>query len=111
MTIEDLVEEIVGEIRDEYDVEQELVLPVSENEALMDARVPFEEVRETFDLRIPPSENYDTLGGFLVAQLGHFPRVGESVESGGARFVVESAEGRRIRRVRVSKIVKSAEPV
>jgi putative hemolysin len=111
VTIEDLVEEIVGEIRDEYDVEQELVLPVSENEALMDARVPFEEVRETFDLRIPPSENYDTLGGFLVAQLGHFPRVGESVESGGARFVVESAEGRRIRRVRVSKIVKSPEPV
>jgi len=103
--------EIVGEIRDEYDVEQELVLPVSENEALMDARVSFEEVRETFDLSVPPSENYDTLGGFLVAQLGHFPRVGESVQSGGARFVVESVEGRRIRRVRVSKIAASPEPV
>src|SRR3989442_2110798 len=111
VTIEDLVEEIVGEIRDEYDVEQELVLPVSENEALMDARVSFEEVRETFDLSVPPSENYDTLGGFLVAQLGHFPRVGESVQSGGARFVVESVEGRRIRRVRVSKIAASPEPV
>ena len=96
---------------DEYDVEQELVLPVSENEALMDARVSFEEVRETFDLSVPPSENYDTLGGFLVAQLGHFPRVGESVQSGGARFVVESVEGRRIRRVRVSKIAASPEPV
>src|SRR2546430_15284120 len=60
VTIEDLVEEIVGEIRDEYDVEQEMVLPVSETEALMDARVPFEDVRETFDLDIPSSENYDT---------------------------------------------------
>jgi len=60
---------------------------------------------------VPPSENYDTLGGFLVAQLGHFPRVGESVQSGGARFVVESVEGRRIRRVRVSKIAASPEPV
>ena len=77
----------------------------------MDARVSFEEVRETFDLSVPPSENYDTLGGFLVAQLGHFPRVGESVQSGGARFVVESVEGRRIRRVRVSKIAASPEPV
>jgi len=106
VTIEDLVEEIVGEIRDEYDVEQEMVLPISENEALMDARVPFEDVRETFDLDLPsaePSPNYDTLGGFVVAQLGRFPKAGEAVEAGGARFLVESVEGRRIRRVRVVK--------
>jgi putative hemolysin len=111
VTIEDLVEEIVGEIRDEYDVEQEMVLPVSESEALMDARVPFEDVRETFELDLPPSENYDTLGGFVVAQLGRFPKSGEAVEAGGARFVVESVEGRRIRRVRVVKKAPSAEMV
>jgi putative hemolysin len=111
VTIEDLVEEIVGEIRDEYDVEPELVLPVSESEALMDARVPLEEVRDTFALELPLSENYDTLGGFVVAQLGHFPRVGEAVEAGGARFVVEGVEGRRIRRVRVVKQAPSAEMV
>ena len=114
VTIEDLVEEIVGEIRDEYDVEQEMVLPVSESEALMDARVPFEDVRETFDLDLPPAEaapNYDTLGGFVVAQLGRFPKAGEAVEAGGARFVVESVEGRRIRRVRVVKKAASAEMV
>jgi putative hemolysin len=111
VTIEDLVEEIVGEIRDEYDVEQEMVLPVSETEALMDARVPFEDVRETFDLDLPPSENYDTLGGFIVAQLGRFPKAGESVEAGGAKFVVESVEGRRIRRVRVVKQAPTAEMV
>lgn len=114
VTIEDLVEEIVGEIRDEYDVEQEMVLPVSESEALMDARVPFEDVRETFDLDLPPAEaapNYDTLGGFVVAQLGRFPKAGEAVEAGGARFVVESVEGRRIRRVRVVKKTPAAERV
>ena len=114
VTIEDLVEEIVGEIRDEYDVEQEMVLPVSESEALMDARVPFEDVRETFDLDLPPADaapNYDTLGGFVVAQLGRFPKAGEAVEAGGARFVVESVEGRRIRRVRVVKKAPSAEMV
>ncbi|TMC80023.1 MAG: HlyC/CorC family transporter [Chloroflexi bacterium] len=111
VTIEDLVEEIVGEIRDEYDVEQEMVLPVSETEALMDARVPFEEVREAFALDLPSSENYDTLGGFVVAQLGRFPRAGEAVEAGGARFVVETVEGRRIRRVRVVKKTPTAEMV
>jgi CBS domain containing-hemolysin-like protein len=77
----------------------------------MDARVPFEEVRETFALDVPSSENYDTLGGFVVAQLGRFPRAGEAFEAGGARFVVETVEGRRIRRVRVVKQAASAEMV
>ena len=110
VTIEDLVEEIVGEIRDEYDVEQEMVLPVSENEAVMDARVPFEDVRETFDLDIAPSEDYDTLGGFITNQLGRFPRAGESVELSGVRFTVETLEGRRIRRVRATRRVATEEP-
>lgn len=110
VTMEDIVEEIVGEIRDEYDVEQELVLPVSENEAVMDARVPFEDVRETFDLDVAPSEDYDTLGGFITNQLGRFPRAGEQVEVAGVRFVVETVEGRRIRRVRVTRQVRSEEP-
>jgi putative hemolysin len=110
VTIEDLVEEIVGEIRDEYDVEHELVLPVSENEALMDARIPFEDVRETFGLEVRPTEAYDTLGGFVTAQLGRFPRQGESFEAAGARFVVETIDGKRIRRVRVTRLQPSAEP-
>jgi putative hemolysin len=111
VTIEDLVEEIVGEIRDEYDVEQELVLPVSEHEALIDARAPFNEVSELFDLELEPSEDYDTLGGFIVHELGRFPKVGEVVEASGARFVVESVEGRRIRRVRVVREVPSPEAI
>jgi CBS domain containing-hemolysin-like protein len=110
VTLEDLVEEIVGEIRDEYDVEQEAVVPVSENEAVMDARVPFEDVRETFDLEIEPSEDYATLGGFITNQLGRFPRAGESVEAAGARFIVETVEGKRIRRVRIQRPERSPEP-
>ena len=112
VTIEDLVEEIVGEIRDEYDVEQELVLPVSDHEALMDARVPFDEVKETFGLdRLESSENYDTLGGFITHALGRFPKAGESVDAAGVRFTVESVEGRRIRRVRVVRELPAEEPV
>ncbi|MFN2519757.1 MAG: hemolysin family protein [Candidatus Limnocylindria bacterium] len=105
VTIEDLVEEIVGEIRDEYDVEQELVLPVSEHEALMDGRVPFEDVRETFDIDLEQSDDYDTLAGFIVDRLGRFPKVGEIVQHGDVKFVVESVDGRRIRRVRVLRSV------
>ncbi|MDQ3401673.1 MAG: hemolysin family protein [Chloroflexota bacterium] len=102
VTIEDLVEEIVGEIRDEYDVEQELMLPISEREALVDGRAPFDDIRETFSLNeLGPSVDYDTVGGFIVHELGRFPKAGEDVERAGVRFVVETVEGRRIRRVRV----------
>ncbi|MDO8506242.1 MAG: hemolysin family protein [Candidatus Limnocylindria bacterium] len=110
VTIEDLVEEIVGEIRDEYDVEQELVLPVSENEAVMDARVPFEDVREMFEVDVDRSEDYATLGGFITNRLGRFPRAGESVDAAGVRFTVETVEGKRIRRVRVMRLSRSPEP-
>ncbi|TMB60951.1 MAG: HlyC/CorC family transporter [Chloroflexi bacterium] len=110
VTLEDLVEEIVGEIRDEYDAEQSLVLPVSESEAVMDARIPFEEVRETFDIDVEPSEDYETLGGFITNQLGHFPRAGESIDVAGVRFTVESVEGKRIRRVRVTRLQRTPEP-
>ncbi len=110
VTIEDLVEEIVGEIRDEYDVEQEMVLLVSESEAVMDARIPFEDVREMFKIDIDPTEDYATLGGFVTNRLGRFPRVGESVDAAGVRFTVESVEGRRIRRVRAQRLARTAEP-
>src|SRR4029077_2453506 len=99
VTIEDLVEEIVGEIRDEYDVERELVLPVSEHEAVMDARVPFSEVQETFGIDSPEGvDEFDTLGGFVTHELGRLPKVGETVKSNGVKFVVESVDGRRVGR-------------
>jgi putative hemolysin len=111
VTIEDLVEEIVGEIRDEYEAEQELVIPISEHEALMDGRVPFADVVEAFDLEIEPSEDYDTLGGYIVHELGRLPKAGEEVRTDGVRFVVESVEGRRIRRVRITRPARAEEPV
>jgi putative hemolysin len=102
VTIEDLVEEIVGEIRDEYDVERELVLPVSDHEAIMDARVPFSEVQETFGIEPPDgADEFDTLGGFVTHELGRLPKAGETVQRDGVTFVVESVEGRRVGRVRV----------
>ena len=102
VTIEDLVEEIVGEIRDEYDVERELILPVSDHEAVMDARVPFRDVQETFGIEAPDGDDeFDTLGGFVTHELGRLPKVAETVTRDGVTFVVESVDGRRVGRVRV----------
>jgi len=76
---------------------------------VMDARVPFEDVRETFNIDVEPSEDYATLGGFITNQLGRFPRAGESVEAGNVRFTVETVEGKRIRRVRITRLARDPE--
>ena len=68
----------------------------------MDARVTFSEVKETFGLEDPDGEEeFDTLGGYVTHELGRLPKVGETIQRGGVKFVVESVDGRRIGRIRV----------
>ncbi|MDQ7843775.1 MAG: hemolysin family protein [Armatimonadota bacterium] len=100
VTIEDLLEEIVGPILDEYDVEEKLVEPVTDGVALVDGRVSLEEVNEHLNLDLPVGE-VDTIGGFVYSLLGHVPAQGESVTYDGVELVVERLEGHRIARVRV----------
>ncbi len=108
ITIEDLIEEIVGEIRDEYDVEEAMIEEVSDNEALFDARVSIRDVNDTLDLELE-DEDFDTLGGLLYHELGKVPSVGDEVRVDGALVTVLSTTGRRVRKVRVTKI-QPAEP-
>jgi putative hemolysin len=103
VTIEDIVEQIVGEIRDEFEVAEERIVPVSANEAVMDGRVRFEDVKDLFDVDVPSSEEYDTLAGFIVHELGRMPRAGDVVQAGDISFVVEAVEGRRARKIRVRR--------
>ncbi len=110
VTIEDLVEEIVGEIRDEFEVDEERIVPVSEQEAVMDGRVPFGEVKELFALEVEPSEEYDTLAGFIVHELGRMPRAGDAVRIGDVSLTVEDIKGRRARKIRVRREADSAAP-
>ena len=107
ITIEDLIEEIVGEIRDEYDVEEAKIEEVSDSEALFDARVTIRDVNDTLDLDIE-DEDFDTLGGLLYHELGKVPNVGDEVRVDGAVVTVLSTTGRRVRKVRVTKL--PAEP-
>src|SRR5438445_941819 len=90
VTIEDLIEEIVGPIRDEYDVaEQEEIQFLSDHEVLMNARVSIDDVKELLQLDLDDTDA-DSIGGFVYAKLGEIPKVGAVVQIGDATLTVEA---------------------
>jgi CBS domain containing-hemolysin-like protein len=109
VTVEDLLEEIVGEIRDEYDIEEQSVQLVTPTEAIVDARLPIEELSEMFDLEIEKDLDFDSIGGFIVNELGRMPNVGDQVGIDGIRLKVLSITGRRVKKVRVTRVGSEAE--
>jgi CBS domain containing-hemolysin-like protein len=102
VTIEDLLEEIVGEIQDEYDAEQPTIEAVGDDEYLFDARVPLDEVNKLLDVELP-AEGGDTLGGFIYSQLGKVPAVSDTIQFDGVTIEVLSVAGRRIKQVRAKR--------
>ncbi len=100
LTLEDCLEELVGEIVDEHDAEDPEIAVLPNGEALVDGGISLSTFNERFDLSLQDTE-YDTLAGFLFGTFEHVPVQGESVEIDGWSFVVESVEGRRITSVRV----------
>jgi magnesium and cobalt exporter, CNNM family len=103
VTIEDLIEQIVGEIQDEHDVEVDLMVPHSDGSILIDSSISVRELNERLSLNVPESAQYVTLAGFLLAQTGSLPREGEEIQFEGNIFRVEQMIGRRIMRVRLIK--------
>jgi putative hemolysin len=102
VTLEDLLEEIVGEIRDEYDsAEQEPLIIVNDHEARVDAGFPLEELNERLHLGIEESGDYDSVGGYVHAMLGKVAEAGDSFVAGRARWTVEKVKGRRIEIIRL----------
>ncbi len=102
VTIEDLLEEIVGEIQDEYDTEEPIQQQLGPTTFLFNGRIDLEEVSEVIGVDLTQeNENIDTLGGFVYSQLGHVPEQGESLEYAQRRFTVISIDSRRIEQVRV----------
>src|SRR5258708_1010299 len=100
VTIEDLVEEIVGDIQDEYDREEKLYEQVSENEYIFNAKISIEDFNDLMEQELEDSD-YETLGGFLYAQLDKIPTVGDTITFNNLTFTVLSTRGRRITQVRV----------
>ena len=100
VTIEDLLEEIVGEISDEYDTE-ELMVEASDHGFLVDARLSVQDLSELVGMRLP-DEDWDTVGGLILGLAGRVPEEGETFEIDGLRLTAERVQGRRVSRVRVS---------
>ena len=99
VTIEDLLEEIVGEIRDEYDVETEPVIDEGNGSYVFSAKVSFDEVRERLGVEVEP-QGFETVGGYVLTRLGRVPAVGETFEVDGLQVEVLEADRRRIHKVR-----------
>jgi CBS domain containing-hemolysin-like protein len=104
VTIEDLLEEIVGEIRDEYDVETEPVVDEGNGSFVFSAKVSIDEIRERLGVEIEP-EGFETVGGYVLTRVGRVPAVGESFELDGMSVEVLDAERRRIHKVRFRRLV------
>ena len=100
VTLEDCLEELVGDIVDEHDAEEAEVERLTNGDYLVDGGMAIEDVNELLSIRIP-DEDWETIGGFLFSTLEHVPEVGESVDFDGWRFRAHEVEGRRVRRVRV----------
>ena len=109
VTLEDLIEELVGEIVDEYDVEESPVESLPDGDVRVNARLPIDELNDVLDTSFPEGD-YDTVGGLMNFLLGHVATEGETVDYDGRRLRAERVQGRRIGRVRISKLA-SSEPV
>ncbi len=101
VTMEDLLEEVVGEIEDEFDTGEPLVQALAGGDLRAHGRMPIDELDEMLGGTLPDGD-WDTVGGLILDALGHVPEVGEGVEVAGRRFGVEQVVGRRITRVRIS---------
>jgi CBS domain containing-hemolysin-like protein len=111
VTVEDLLEEIVGELADEHEDEREQVTKTGENAFSVSGKANIEVVRDLFG-RGPEDEEFTTVGGFLASRLGHIPKPGETYRESDLRYTVEEADRRRVYRVRIEPAgAEVAQPV
>jgi putative hemolysin len=108
VSLEDLIEEIVGEIRDEYDVESP-VIQLSDGTMLIDASISLRDLREDYHIELPESPEYETLGGFLMTALQKIPQTGDRVEIEGKRIKIVEMVGQRISKVKLEKLPEPIE--
>jgi putative hemolysin len=108
VTMEDLLEELVGEIMDEHD-EALAIHRSTAGETILDGATPIGDVNERLELKVP-DEEHTTIGGFVFGTLGRLPAVGDRVVAGGGHFAVRSMDGRRISELIVKKVQREPEP-
>ena len=102
VTLEDVIEEIVGEIDDEHDQEERELMVVDEQTVVVDAKIEIEEVEDHFSCNLPEGA-YESVGGLIIERLGRVPVNGDQVSVGSLTFKVLAADPRRVRTVRIRK--------
>jgi len=108
VTLEDLLEEIVGEIRDEYDIESP-VIQLSDGTMLIDASISLRDLKEDYHIPLPESPEYETLGGYLMTTLQKIPQAGDGVEIEGKKITIVEMVGQRISKVKLEKLPEPTE--
>jgi len=104
VTLEDILEELVGEITDEYEqTPPEPIKRIDQNTIEADARTYIDDLNDRFELNLPEDEDYETIGGFVFSRLGYIPKTNESFDYENLKFTIASAEARRIKRIRIQK--------
>jgi putative hemolysin len=103
VTMEDILEEIVGEIRDEYDIESP-VIQLSDGTFHIDASISIRDLKEDHAIDIPESTEYETLGGFLLTTLQRIPKIGDAVETTDKKITISEMVGQRISKVKLEKL-------
>jgi len=96
ITLEDVIEEIVGEIQDEYDTEKPLYKKIDDNHFLVDAKIDLDELNEALNMNLPVDQNYESLGGFIFSLTGAVPEKGEVIKYKNYKFVIEKIDRNRI---------------
>ena len=104
VTLEDIIEEIVGEIQDEHDIEQPLYKIISENEFVVDGGMDLEEINEELNISLPTPEDVETIAGFLYGLFGSVPKEKQKIDYNGYEFIIEKVIRRRIKQVRIIKM-------
>jgi len=104
VTLEDILEELVGEITDEYEeTPAEPIKKIDQNTIEADARTYIDDINDQCELNLPEDEDYETIGGFVFSRLGYIPKTGESFDHENLKFTITSAEARSIKRIRIQK--------
>jgi len=106
VTLEDILEELVGEITDEYEeLMPKPVRKIDHNTIEADARTYVDDLNDEFELNLPEDEDYDTIGGFVFSHLGYVPKTGETFDYKNLKFTITSAEARTIERIKIQRAV------
>jgi CBS domain containing-hemolysin-like protein len=101
VTVEDVLEQLVGELEDEFDVTQHPIVPLGSGPLVLDGSANIRDLEVQYEIELPRDQGFETLAGFVMAQLGKIPNGGESLEYQGRRYTVLQMEGRRIAKVKI----------